>query len=97
AVAAIISPLLRLFGVPEHDTHFIAFTVAMAVSTSLHIVIGEQAPKNWAIRYADAAILVLAPPLVVFTYVFYPLIWLLNFVTNKLLHLTGVDMREAHG
>jgi CBS domain containing-hemolysin-like protein len=97
AVAVIISPLLRLFHLPEHDIHAVAFTVALGVSTSLHIVIGEQAPKNWAIRYADRLLLALAPPLIAFTYLFYPLIWLLNMVTNSLLRLTGMDVRDAHG
>jgi CBS domain containing-hemolysin-like protein len=62
----------------------------MAVSTTLHIVIGEQAPKNWAIGYADRALPLLAPPLVIFTYIFYPAIFGLNWVTNRVLKWTGV-------
>ena len=98
AVAAIIFPFLRLVHVPEHDLHRIAFIVALGISTSLHIVIGEQAPKNWAIRFADQALLVLAPPLFAFTWIFYPLIWLLNWTTNAVLSLTGVNPSAAlHG
>src|SRR5439155_2059043 len=98
AIAVLLAPLLRALHVPEHDTHAVSFAVALGISTSLHIVIGEQAPKNWAIRFADTALPVLAPPLVVFTYLFYPLIFALNAVTNAVLRMTGVDLEpDAQG
>ena len=98
AIAVLLAPLLRALHVPEHDTHAVSFAVALGISTSLHIVIGEQAPKNWAIRFADTALPVLAPPLVVFTYLFYPLIYALNAVTNAVLRMTGVDLEpDAQG
>src|SRR5262249_19243681 len=73
------------------------FAVALAISSGLHIVVGEQAPKNWAIRYADRVLPILAPPLIVFTYVFYPAIWVLNWVTNVVLRVGGVKMDATHG
>ena len=98
AVAGLLFPLLNLLHVPEKDIHAVSFAVALGISTCLHIVIGEQAPKNWAIRFADRALPLLAPALVVFTYVFYPLIWALNWVTNGVLRMTGVDLQiEAQG
>src|SRR6185369_8880830 len=64
----------------------------------LHIVVGEQAPKNWAIRYADRALLTFALPLTVFTYVFYPAIWALNALTNLVLRTSGVHIEhQAEG
>lgn len=90
AVAAVISPLLKWFHVPPQDEYTIGFLVALSVSTSLHIVIGEQAPKNWAIRYSNSLLPALALPLVLFTFLFFPAIWLLNVVTNSVLRLTGV-------
>jgi CBS domain containing-hemolysin-like protein len=98
AVAGLISPLLKLFHLPEHDIHRIAFIVALAISTCLHIVIGEQVPKNWSIRFADTALPALAAPLVIFTYIFYPFIWLLNWATNAVLSLTGIrPSASIHG
>ncbi len=90
AVATLVFPVLRLLSIPDKDMYAISFAVALGISTSLHIVIGEQAPKNWSIRNADAALPVLALPLVLFTYTFYPLIWVLNWVTNGVLRLSGV-------
>jgi CBS domain containing-hemolysin-like protein len=98
AVAGLISPVLAWFHIPEHEIHKIAFIVALGISTCLHIVIGEQAPKNMSIRFADAVLPYLAGPLVIFTYVFYPLIWLLNWATNATLSLTGIQPSSGiHG
>jgi CBS domain containing-hemolysin-like protein len=89
-VAALLAPILIRFRIPEHDLYVLSFAVAMGVSTSLHIVIGEQAPKNWAITFSDRLLPILALPLIVFTYLFYPLIWVLNALTKGVLRLTGV-------
>lgn len=98
AVAVIVGPALRWLGVPESQIHAVAFAIALAISTSLHVVVGEVAPKNWAILYPDRLLPVLAVPLVVFTYLFYPIIWLLNAGSNLLLHLSGVDIHgDIHG
>jgi CBS domain containing-hemolysin-like protein len=109
ALGAVIEPLvvtlleapLRWVGLaPTADGRHgaVAFTVGLVIGTALHVVVGEQAPKNWAIRYADRALPLLAGPLVAFTYVCYPLIWLLNSVSNAVLRLTGVEVgNDAHG
>ena len=52
--------------------------------------IGEQAPKNLAIRYPKAVSLLSAPALVAFTFVFWPIIWLLNSASNLLLKVLGL-------
>ena len=98
-VVAIIQPLLSAIGTAAHHHHSIAVIVGLTISTALHVVVGEQAPKNWAIHYADAMLPVIAPGLIVFTYLFYPLIWLLNSASNGLLRVTGVHIEHAgkHG
>jgi CBS domain containing-hemolysin-like protein len=98
AVAALLSPALHWFGVPEHQIHPIALAVALAISTSLHVVVGEVAPKNWAIFFPDKLLPVLAPPLIAFTYLLYPLIWGLNAASNFLLRMSGINItHDAHG
>jgi len=92
AVAVVISPVLKLFSLSEHSMHVVSFVVAMGISTSLHIIAGEQAPKTWAIVSADRLLKLLALPLVMFTYLFYPAIWLLNAASNGLLRLTGAPL-----
>ena len=97
-VAGMLAPVLRRLNIPTQDLYAISFTIALAVSTTLHIVIGEQAPKNWAISYSNRLLPLLALPLILFTNLFYPVIWLLNAVTHRVLQLTGVNPNLApHG
>jgi CBS domain containing-hemolysin-like protein len=101
AVAALIDPILYWLGVPDpgpgkHTGYAIA--IALAISTALHVVVGEVAPKNWAIFYPDKLLPLVAPPLVLFTYVFYPVIWALNSASNWLLRMSGIEIsHDAHG
>ena len=98
AVAVIVGPALHWLGVPASQIHAVAFAIALAISTSLHVVVGEVAPKNWAILHPDRMLPVVALPLVVFTYLFYPVIWLLNAASNALLRLSGVRIHgDFHG
>ena len=55
--------------------------VALSLVTFLHMALGEQAPKSLAIRAPKVLVLLTAPPLVILSYVFSPVIWLLNTVT----------------
>jgi CBS domain containing-hemolysin-like protein len=78
--------------------HWLAIAIALGISTALHVVVGEVAPKNWAIYHPDKLLPILAPPLIGFTVLFYPLIWLLNSASNGLLKLSGVKIDHAtHG
>jgi len=97
AVAEVLLPVLTAIKLPAHDIHAVSFAVALAISSSFHIVIGEQVPKNWAIRHADHALPLMAVPLVIFTYIFYPAIAILNAVTNAVLRITGVNVENAPG
>jgi len=98
AIGAMVEPAMRALGLPMGNLHAISFAIAMAVATCLHIVIGEQAPKNWAIRFGDELLPTIAPGLVAFTFLFYPVIWALNWVTNGVLRLTGVETKtEVEG
>ena len=98
AVARIIAPVLHWFDLSEQQIHTISFGIALSIATALHVVVGEVAPKNWAILHPDRVLPALALPLVVFTYVLYPVIWLLNSASNLLLKLTGVDVHgDIHG
>jgi CBS domain containing-hemolysin-like protein len=94
-LVGLVEGLFGHLGAGEH--HTIAVVIGLTISTALHVVVGEQAPKNWAIRYADTMLPVVAPGLLLFTYVFYPLIWLLNAASHGILRLTGVKIEEHGG
>jgi CBS domain containing-hemolysin-like protein len=63
----------------------VAFTIAFSVITTLHITLGEQAPKILAIRKPVPSALWIARPLAIFYAIFRPAIWFLNATSNWLL------------
>ena len=75
---------------PHGVTLAISFALAYLLTTSLHITIGEQVPKIWAIQKAEYAARLVARPLHLFTRVFHPFIALLNAVSNAILRVMGV-------
>jgi CBS domain containing-hemolysin-like protein len=90
-VAHRLEPLLARFGVQDPATvQSASFVVAFLVITFLHIIFGELAPKSLAIQRAKGVALWIAAPLMVFYYLFYPFIWLLNGTANRFLHWAGL-------
>ena len=95
-VAHLIEPLFRAANVPESVLHPLAFALALGLVTAVHIVVGEQAPKYWAIQRPEAASLALSFPLHWFYWTFRPAIWLLNAITNLILRLFGITPGSEH-
>ena len=58
--------------------HTVAGTLAFAGITFLHIVLGELAPKSLALLHPEQVSRWVARPLLWFTSVFWPAIWLIN-------------------
>ena len=96
-VGSMLEPITAKIGLGHEAKHVLAFLLSFSLAVALHIVIGEQAPKNLSIRYADRILMPLAPPLILFTYLFYPAIWLLNASANAVLRLAGVPAQGAGG
>lgn len=99
-VAYYLRPFLLSLGVQsEAVIHTSAFIVAFSSITFLHIVLGEQAPKSYAIRKPVEASLNCALPLRFFYLVGYPVIQGLNRSANFFVRLAGVqtDGGELHG
>ena len=71
----------------------ISLTIAYLVTTALHITLGEQVPKIYAIVHAERTALRVARPLHWFRVGFSPLIWALNSTSNAVLRVVGVDPR----
>lgn len=91
-VSRVILFFMDKFGLGLNETlaHSIAFPVAFAVITILHIVFGELAPKSLAIQYPTATTMKLAIPLRLFYYLFRPVILVLNGFANTILRLLGI-------
>lgn len=82
-------------GAPTWVATTIAFALALLVVTFLHLVIGEMAPKSWAIAHPEAAAIALALPMRAFMWVFRPILIGLNEAANWLLRRVGVDPQDS--
>ena len=81
----------------EYWRHTISIGVGFVVITVLHIVVGEQAPKWFAIQRPLPTSLLVAYPLRWFYWVMYPFIWMLNTCALWLLRKVGLEMGDDHG
>lgn len=92
AFARLLEPVLQGVGVTSPAViHGVAFTIAFTLITALHLVIGEQAPKIFAIRRPEQMVLWCAVPMKFFYVMSYPLLISLNWMTGVILKRLGVD------
>ena len=89
AVASIFEDLLG-DSVSHGVSLAISLTLAYLLTTALHITVGEQVPKIYAINRAEGMARRIARPLHYFTQVFKPAIHALNTVSNWMLRLLGI-------
>jgi CBS domain containing-hemolysin-like protein len=68
---------------------------ALTLVTFLHMALGEQAPKSLAIRAPKVIVLLTAPVLVILSYVFSPVIWLLNKASHLTLWSLGLGRTDT--
>src|SRR5437660_3203316 len=92
-LARMLQPFFVLTGIESPAViKSISFALAFSAITFLHIVVGEQAPKIFAIRKAMPSALFVAAPLRWFYVIFKPAIWFLNSASNLVLrHLLRVE------
>lgn len=74
----------------------VSIGLAFAIITLLHMTIGEQAPKMWALQRSEQTSLLTARPLRIFTWLFRPFITVVNRTSNMLLRLAGLEAIGDH-
>ncbi|WP_246267200.1 hemolysin family protein [Nonomuraea typhae] len=94
AIEHFLEPAFAAIGIPEALRMPIALTISLALVTFLHMVIGEMAPKSWALTHPERAALLLTLPFRAFTSLMKPLLWTLNGLTNLILRLFGVQAKD---
>lgn len=90
-VAELMTPLLVAARLPESAAAVVAVVIAVAVVVFLHMVVGEMAPKSWAISHPERSAVLLALPFRAFTRVTGPVLRALNGLANAVLRLGKVD------
>ncbi|XMN10566.1 CNNM domain-containing protein [Streptomyces griseobrunneus] len=94
AISHELDPLLERLGLPAGLSYGIAFALAMVVVVFLHMVVGEMAPKSWAIAHPERSAMLLSPAFRAVVNAVRPLIRLLNAVSNTLVRLCRVTPRD---
>ena len=74
----------------KYSSHVFATALAFMLVTFLHVIIGELAAKSIALRYPETTLRLLAAPMMIFTAICRPVIWILNGSANFLLRLVGI-------
>lgn len=97
AVAHFLGPLFRLAGVgSEGLLHGLSFALSFTIITAAHLILGEQAPKIFAIRHPEELALWCAAPMRVYYALCYPLLRALDIATAAVLRLVGVRRSAGH-
>ena len=92
ALAKLIQPIFNFLpdSMQAVATHSLAVSIAFALITFMHVVIGELMPKSIAIQHPETTALVVAKPMSFITKIFTPFIFLLNGFGNWLLSLMKI-------
>ena len=85
-----------LSGLSETARHAVAFIIAFSIITSLHIVLGEQAPKLMGLARAEKVALAVALPLQLFYRVFSLPIRALDWASARTVNLVGIPATSEH-
>ena len=89
--AQLVRHFPHLFSFTDKTVHAVATAIAFAVITLLHVVIGELAPKTFAIQRAVPVARWLSQPLHVFYLAMMPFIWVINTLGHLILRIFGLN------
>jgi CBS domain containing-hemolysin-like protein len=95
-VELILHPLLSYLNMPESISSITSFILAFASVTFIHVVVGELAPKTFAIQKAETVTLVFARPMMLFYKIMYPFIKVLNGSARLIVGMFGLKPASEH-
>jgi CBS domain containing-hemolysin-like protein len=86
-----LTPVFEAWGLPLVAADVVGFVLALVIVTFLHLVVGEMAPKSWAIAHPERSATLLAIPMRGFMWLFRPVLRALNASANRLVRRVGVE------
>ena len=86
-----ITPVAETLGLPLWIADIVGFVLALVIVTFLHLVVGEMAPKSWAVAHPERSAIMLALPMRAFMSLTRPLLHVLNNAANACLRLVKVE------
>jgi CBS domain containing-hemolysin-like protein len=94
AIAHLLESPFHAIGLDDGLIHPIAFVIALATATYLHMLLGEMIPKNVALASPERTALRLVPPLVAVTRALGPVAFGINAFANGILRRFNVEPRN---
>lgn len=94
AIDYALSPVFEAWGLPFWLADVLAFMLALIVVTFLHLVIGEMAPKSWAIAHPETAAKATGIAARAMTWPLRPFLLWINHIANRLVRASGVEPVE---
>ncbi len=94
AIDYALAPVFEAWGLPYVLADIIAFMLALIVVTFLHLVIGEMAPKSWAIAHPETAAKATGILARALTWPLRPFLLWINHIANRLVKASGVEPVE---
>lgn len=95
AVDSWIGPTLLSFGTPVWLAGGASFALSLFFVTFLHLVVGEMAPKSWAIAYPELSARSIGLIAQGLALPLRPLLRWMNIVANSIVRASGVDPVES--
>lgn len=92
----IIKKLFSLFNFHFSNIHTFSIILSFVFVTFLHLVLGEQVPKLFAVYRPERIIIIFSPFLEILNYIFLPLTLLVKFTQNKIANYFGLDISEGN-
>ncbi|UAW96860.1 HlyC/CorC family transporter [Halopseudomonas nanhaiensis] len=90
-----LHPIFIVWGLPEWGAGAVAFGIALFLVTFLHLVVGEMAPKSWAIAHPERSALSIGLISRAYIWPLRPLLSGVNRLANKLVRASGVEPVES--
>lgn len=90
-----LGPVLLMLGLPEWAAGGASFALAFFIVTFLHLVVGEMAPKSWAIAHPERSALAVGLAGQAYIWPLRPLMRWVNSIANRLVKASGVEPVES--
>jgi putative hemolysin len=94
ALAKVVEPVLRNWGVNPWFAHSGALVFSISLITYITIVVGELLPKSLALQYPQNTALLIVTSFRIFSFLSYPFIRLLTVSTHLLARMLGIKGSE---
>lgn len=87
-----IDPIFTNLNIATSVSGPISFILSFSIITFLNVVVGELAPKTFAIQKSEQITLLIAKPLVWFNRLTYPIVWGMNHSARWITGLFGLEV-----